>query len=158
MTEKFTNVRLLMLLCALTIGACARVNPVIPYSPRAHFTRDEARSVIVRAFEEQPVQFRPLTVEIGDDAIRLGITTLKRGSLLTGGSAAVDTRETYYFANLAALSLIQRGGRWQVFLSNGQRSVRRWVIFYDQQQAVDFLDALNSLTKIEGRLTAPTGP
>jgi hypothetical protein len=133
----------LLLLQVLMMSACSTV---IPYEPTANLTREEARATLTRAFEEQPEKVRPVAVEIGDDAIRLGFSTV-RSTFLTGALATVDKRETYYFSNLADLRLVQNKGRWQVDLSNRERSVRRWVLFYNQKRATDFLDAMSRMAR-----------
>jgi len=135
--------------CAFLTGAVlvmSACSTVIPYEPNARLTRDEARSTLKRTFEEQPEKLRPVAVEIGDDAIRLGFSTVK-SSFLSGALAGIEKRETYYFSNLADLQLVQNKGRWLIDLSNRGGSVRRWVFFYNQKQATDFLDAMSRMTR-----------
>lgn len=57
----------------------------------------------------------------------------------------VETRESYFFNNLAEMNVLQRKTRYQILLSNRQGSVRRWVIFYDRENVFSFLDAIHSL-------------
>jgi hypothetical protein len=143
MNRSSFGLRLFLLLQALMMSACSTV---IPYEPKAHLTREEARSTLKRVFEEQPEKLRPVTVEIGDDAIRLGFSTVQ-STFLTGALASIEKRETYYFSNLTDLQLVQNKGRWLVDLSNRGGSVRRWVHFYNQKQATDFLDAMSRMTR-----------
>ena len=126
----------LALLVALLISACSTV---IPYEPDAHMTREEARSILKQTFEEQPEKYRPIVVEIGDDAIRLGFskTNIK----------TIEKRETYYFSNIADLQPNLRRGRYKIRLSNRQGSVERWVWFYSEKQGANFLDAISRMTR-----------
>lgn len=145
MTRRSAGLLLFLLLQSLMICACSTV---IPYEPdAAHLTRDEARSTLKRAFEEQPEKFRPVRVEIGDDAIRLELSTTV--SRWTAGLASIEKGETYYFSNLADVQLIQNKGRLLIELSNREGSVRRWVFFYNQKQATAFLDAMSRMTRPE---------
>ncbi len=134
---------LLLLLQALMMSACAIT--VIPYEPTAHLTREEARSMLIQTFEEQPRRRRPVVVEIGDDAIRLGFSTVK--SSAQGGLTTIERRQTYYFSNLADLQLILHKGRYLIKLSNREGSVWRWVRFYSEKQGTDFLDAMSRMTR-----------
>ena len=133
----------LALLVALLSSACTTV---IPYEPDAHMTREEARLTLRQAFEEQPEKFRPIVVEIGDDAIRLGSSTVKSNAW-TGDLTTVEKRETYYFSNLAALQFVQKRTYWAVKLSIRDANVRRWVYFYSEKQATDFLDAMSRMAQ-----------
>ena len=146
MTRSSAGPWLLLLLQALMVGACSLLSTVIPYEPNAHLTREEARSILKQAFEEQPENVRPVLVAIGNDAIRLGFSTVQ-SNFLTGVHASVEKRETYYFSNLADLRLAENNGRWLVDLSNRGGSVRRWVYFHDQKQATDFFDAMSRMTR-----------
>lgn len=128
----------------LVTSACSTV--IIQHEPDPRLTREEARSILKRAFEEQPEKLRPVAVEIGNDAIRLGFSTVK-SSFLSGALANIEKRETYYFSNLADLQLVQSKGRWLIDLSNRSGSVRRWVYFYNQKQGTDFLDAMSRMTR-----------
>ena len=134
---------LLLLLQALMMSACITV---IPYEPTAHLTREEARSTLERTFEEQPEKRRPVVVEIGDDAIRLGFSTV-RSSVWKEGLTTIEKRETYYFSNLADLQLVLHKGRYLVKLSNREGSVWRWVRFYSEKQGADFLDAMSRMAQ-----------
>ena len=144
MNRSSTGLRLFVLLQALLVGAC--VSTVIPHEPTANMTREEARSVLRQTFEEQPEKYRPVAIEIGDDAIRLAVWTTKHNAW-TGVVTTVEVRETYYFSNLANLQLVKRGGRLLIKLSNRAGSVQRWVEFYSQKQGTDFLDAMNSMAQ-----------
>ncbi len=143
MDRSLAGLRSFLLLQALSMSACSTV---IPYEPTANLTREEARLTLKRAFEEQPEKFRPVSVDIGDDAIRLGFSTV-RSTFMTGALASVDKRETYYFSNLTDPQLVQNKGRWQVSLSNREGTVRRWVFFYGQKQATDFINATSRMTR-----------
>lgn len=130
-------------LCTAMLAACSSV---IPHESRTTFSRSEACAVITRAFEEQPANFRPVEISIDEEAIRLGFS-LTRRSLVAGGVATVQRRETYYFSNLKSLEIISRKGRFQVRLSNKEGSVARWMIFYDQAKAGAFIDAVATLSQ-----------
>ena len=134
----------MLLLQALLVSACSPT--VIPYEPTAHLTREEARSTLERTFEEQPEKRRPVVVEIGDDAIRLGFSTV-RSSVWKEGLTTIEKRETYYFSNLADLQLVENKGRLLIKLSNREGSVWRWVRFYSEKQGTDFLDAMSRMTR-----------
>ncbi len=91
MNRSSTGLRLFLLLQALMMmSAC--VSTVIPYEPTAHMTREEARSVLKRTFEEQPEKYRPVAIEIGDDAIRLAVWTTRHNAW-TGVYSTVEARE-----------------------------------------------------------------
>jgi len=134
----------MLLLQALLVSACS--STVIPYEPTAHMTREEARSILKQTFEEQPEKYRPVTIEIGDDAIRLGVWTTKQNAW-TGVHTTVEGRETYYFSNLADLQLVQNKGRLLIKLSNREGSVQRWVRFFSEKQGTDFLDATSRMAQ-----------
>jgi hypothetical protein len=80
MNRSSVGLRLFLLVQALMMSACSTV--IIQHEPDARLTREVARSILKRAFEEQPEKVRPVAVEIGDDAIRLGFSTVR--SNLTG--------------------------------------------------------------------------
>jgi hypothetical protein len=130
-----------MLLQALMLGACSTV---IPYQPTANLSRDVARSILRQAFEEQAEDMRPVLVEIGDDAIRLGFTAIN--TRLGANRVAIETRETYYFSNLVDRQLIKRKGRWQINIQNKEYTSSRWVYFYSEKKATDFLDAISRMS------------
>ena len=132
------------LMWSLALSACASVEPYVPDDQHHRFTREEARACVVRALEEQPEKFRPLTVDVGEDALRLGVPFNQR-SIVAGGISTVVGSETYYYTNLAAFEIVEKRGRWRIHLSNKDETVRRWVFFNDRQRAIDFLDALTSL-------------
>ena len=133
-------VRRFALVAMLAIGGCTTV---IPYEPPPAMTRDQARAIIRQAFEEQPEDLRPVTVEIADDAIRLGFSAVEL-SFLTGGVTTVAKRESYYFSSLADLRLEKHmvKTRWQVWLASRDGSVSRWVVFYEERRAASFLGAV----------------
>jgi hypothetical protein len=135
-----------MLLGALLVSACATTIRV-PYVPSDHMTREQARTVIRQAFEEQPEKYRPVTVNVGDDAIRLGFATTQ-GSLVTGGITTIQKSETYYFSNLIAPQLIKRNEQWRVLLENKEGTVDRWVYFYEQRRATEFFDAVSRMSSL----------
>ena len=58
--------------------------------------------ILIQTFEEQPEKYRPVTIEIRDDAIRLGVWTTKYNAW-SGVNTTVEGRETYYFSNIADL-------------------------------------------------------
>jgi hypothetical protein len=119
-----------------------------PLADLPSMSRDEAKAIIRQVFEEQPDKLRPVHVEIGDDAVRLGFSTLRR-SMWTGDLATIDRRESYYFANLAQLELVKSRGRVLVRLSNREGSVRRWVYVYEQPKGESFIAAMNRLANPE---------
>ncbi len=131
------------LFIAGTLAACATV---IPYEPNVALSREDARAALKQAFEEQPPKFRPIAIEIGDDAIRLGFSKVVGSQW---GIASIATRETYYYSNLEQPQLFQKGGRYQIELSNREHSVRRWVLFYSQDKAFSFLDAVQRMRRAE---------
>jgi hypothetical protein len=136
--------RFAVLCCfAIILTSCA-TKVSIPYNPMPISSHEEARKIIKQSFEEQPLNFRPLEINVGDDAIRLRLSSTKK-SFLAGGITTVENRETYYYSSLAETTLISRRGRWQIFLSIRGGSVRRWLIFYDEAKAKKFLDALNRM-------------
>jgi len=127
-----------------TLTACATV---IPHEPSVDLSRADAKAALRQAFEEQPAKFRPVAIEIEDDAIRLGFSKAVENAW--GSLASVTTRETYYYSNLAEPQLFQKSGRYQVALSNREQSVRRWVFFYSQDKAFVFLDAIQRMRRTE---------
>ena len=94
----------------------------------------------------KPAKRRPVVVEIGDDAIRLGFSTVK-SSVWKEGLTTIEKRETYYFSNLADLQLVLHKGRYLIKLSNREGSVWRWVRFYSEKQGADFLDAMSRMAQ-----------
>jgi len=132
------------LFLAGTLSACATV--VIPHEPNAALSWEDAKAALRQAFEEQPANFRPVAIEIGDDAIRLGFSKAVGN---WWGMASVTTRETYYYSNLEEPQLLQTKGRYQIELSNREHSVRRWVLFYSQDKAFAFLDAVKRMRRTE---------
>jgi len=121
-----------VLFLGATLTACATV---IPHDPNLTLSQEDAKAALRRGFEEQPANFRPPAIEVGDDSIWLG-----------------TSREIYYYANLEDPQLLQKRGRYQIELSNVEPSVRRWVIFYSQDKAFAFLDALQ---RMRGTRLAP---
>jgi hypothetical protein len=127
-----------VLLAAFIMSSCVSS---VPYKINSQLTRDEAQAILRQVFEEQPAGLRPVSVEVGDDALRLGFSMAQK-SFTTGGVAAIDRRETYYYRNLADLDLVSNKGRIVVKLSNREGSVRRWVYVYDEAKGGAFISAL----------------
>lgn len=142
-----------ILALAFIVGACASA---ISYEPSRSMDPEEAREAVIRALEEQPANFRPQEISIDDEAVRLGFSRTRR-SLLAGGVAVIDFRDTFYLSNLKPPKLVKRKGRYQVLLSNVDETVVRWTIFHDEQRAKLFVDALATLVRIahEDSLAAP---
>jgi hypothetical protein len=128
----------------LALMATAGGSAATPQGDSPLVSREEAKTIIKQVFEEQPEKLRPVLVEIGNDAVRLGFSTLRR-SAWTGNLATVERRESYYFANLAQLELVKRRGRLLVRLSNREGSVKRWVYVYEQAKGEAFIAAMNRL-------------
>ena len=131
------------LFLAGTLSACATV---IPHEPSVGISREDAKVALRQAFEEQPANSRPVVVEIGNDAIRLGFSKAVGNQW---GIASIATRETYYYSNLEEPQLLEKRGRYQIELLNRERSVRRWVFFYSQDKAFAFLDAVHRMRRAE---------
>lgn len=132
------------------IAALLACSTIIPYAPDSRMSQGEARKVIIRVFEEQPPNLRPRQIAIDDDAIRLGSERFTQ-DIWTGAVAVVDRSDAFYLSSLKRPQLLKRNRRYQVLLSNTEGTVKRWVIFYDEQNAKRFLDALSSLAGFEGR-------
>jgi hypothetical protein len=132
----------------LAFMAAAASSAATPPGDVTSMSRDEAKAIIRQIFEEQPEKLRPVLVEIGDDAVRLGFSTLRRNNW-TGNMATIERRESYYFANLAQLELVKSRGRVLVNLSNREGSVRRWVYVYEQAKGENFIAAMNRLANPE---------
>lgn len=135
------------LLLVAFLSACSTT---LSHQPRAIFSEEDARLIVTRAFNEQPDGSRPVAAEVTDDAIILDLEGLKRSGW-TGGVTSVKMREFYYFDNLAPLNTSKKNERWQVFLSYKDKSVWRWVFFYDEQKALNFIDAIESLSQSKTR-------
>ena len=137
------NTKAVALFLASTLSACATV---IPHEPNVALSRGDAKAVLRQSFEEQPANFRPVAIEIGDDAIRLGFSRIvDRGGAVT----AIPARQTFYYSNLEEPQLIQTKGRYQIELLNREHTVRRWVFFYSQDKAFAFLDAVHRMRRSE---------
>ena len=137
------NAKAVALLIAGMLSACATV---IPHEPNLALSREDAKKVLRQSFEEQPANFRPVAIEIGDDAIRLSF------SRVVGNQWAVTSipaRQTFYYSNLEEPQLLQKKGRYQIELSNRDHTVRRWVFFYSQDKAFVFLDAIQRMRRTE---------
>src|SRR5260221_665112 len=113
------------------LSACATV---IPHEPNAALSQEDAKKALKQAFEEQPADFRPVAIEIGDDAIRMGYD---------GGQGL----ETYYYSNLEEPQLLQKRERYQIELANAEPRFRRWVLFYSQDKAFAFIAAVQRMRR-----------
>jgi hypothetical protein len=74
------RLRILIRVYTLTVAAlmtgCASN---MPYAVTDRFTWDEAAAIIKQGFEEQPTAFRPLTVSVDSDAIRMIDERVRKG-------------------------------------------------------------------------------
>jgi hypothetical protein len=133
------------LITLLAVASCTTTT-YFAHEPDTAMSRDFAKSTLRQIFEEQPEKSRPVLIEIGDDAIRLGFSSLAR-SVWTGDLTTLEKRETYYFSNLADLHIAKNKGRWLVNFANRERTVWRWMYFPDQAKAGRFIDAVSRLQR-----------
>jgi hypothetical protein len=127
----------------------------MPYAVTDRFTWDEAAAIIKQGFEEQPTAFRPLTVSVDSDAIRMIDERVRKGGggIIRKNITTLQTASTLYYSDIGEMSFIHKR-RYLITLRNRERTFQRFVQFESEDRAVGFLDALYRLSRpIDGQGT-----
>jgi len=63
----------------------------------------------------------------------------------------IDLQDAFYWDSLLVPALHKKTGsslKWRVLLANEERTVRRWVVFRQEERALEFIDAITSILKL----------
>lgn len=150
MTDRAQLLRTYAVLLASILAACSTV----PHEPNPAISRDDAKVVVRQALEQQLASFRPVGIQVDDDAIRLAFRRMERsgGPIALGGRVwYVDTERTFYYSRLQKPKLVDQKGvgdrRWQVRLSDNEGSVNYTVYFPSVEKGLVFLDAIERMRR-----------
>lgn len=116
------------------------------YKPRNDIDKTTAITAIKRAFEEQPIECRPIEISFDSDAFRIINTRYIPGpgfNRVPSGSFPV----TIYYDSLGNSDCYRRHKEFKygVRIRNKHGDALKHLYFYDEVAAKNFLDALESL-------------
>jgi hypothetical protein len=123
------------------------------YVPKSDLDCRAAETIIRRALEEQPWEYRPEAISIRYDAIRLTVTRYQvNGDFVRVPIGTMPI--TIYYRSLGKPDVFSKRGRVNVILRNKYGEALRRVFLFDEAEAKQFLDALETL-RIRDEEAAP---
>lgn len=142
--------------CLITILVCATscsTTMLTDYLPKSDLGIVAAETIVRRAFEEQPWEYRPNEISFSDDALRLTVIRYQiDGNFVRMPVGTLPI--TIYYSSLGKAGVVCRRSRFIVTLRNKRGEVLRKVFLPDETEAKCFLDALESL-RIRSAASAP---
>jgi hypothetical protein len=128
----------------LLVGTSCSTTMLTDYKPKSDLNSLDAATIIIRAFEEQPGDYRPIEISVGDDAIRLTLTRYQIDDDFRRVPVG-KTLVTIYYRTLGKHEVFSKRGKVNVILRDKYGETLRRVFFPGETEAKQFLDALETL-------------
>jgi hypothetical protein len=132
------------LIAILVFGTSCSTTMLTDYKPKSDLDSRAAETIIRRALEEQPWEYRPNQILFTDDSLKLIVTRYKINDDFMREPVGTVPIAIYY-RSLGKPEVVGRRGRVIVVLRNKYGEALRKVFFPDETEAKQFLDALETL-------------